>query len=139
MWSYRKLMDVIELKVQKYCMKVFEVVEYNTSKYCTYHNLEVKRYPRGLVSCLLGHKLHSDLNGALNIMKRTVNVIVSTVKKPLSFIVDHNRVAPIKGCNPLDQGTRPLGRGGGQITIIPIISILLFLNCNHLRSFKIKE
>ena len=28
-------------------MKVYEVVEYNTSKYCAYHNVEVKRYPRG--------------------------------------------------------------------------------------------
>jgi len=29
MWSYRKLMDIIELKAQEYGMKVFEVVEYN--------------------------------------------------------------------------------------------------------------
>jgi len=100
MWSYRKLMDIIELKAQEYGMKVFEVVEYNTSKYCAYHQVEVERRPRGVVSCPLGHKLHSDLNGALNILKKAVDVIVSTVKKPLSFIVDHNRVAPVKGCNP---------------------------------------
>jgi len=100
MWSYRKLMDIIELKAQEYGMKVFEVVEYNTSKYCAYHDVEVERRPRGVVSCPLGHKLHGDLNGALNILKKAVNVMVSTVKKPLSFIVDHNRVAPVKGCNP---------------------------------------
>ena len=29
MWSYRRLMDVIELRAQEYGMKVFEVVEYN--------------------------------------------------------------------------------------------------------------
>jgi putative transposase len=100
MWSYRKLMGIIELKAQEYGMKVFEVVEYNTSKYCAYHGVEVERRPRGVVSCPLGHKLHSDLNGALNILKKAINVMVSTVKRPLSFVVDHNRVAPVKGCNP---------------------------------------
>jgi len=100
MWSYRKLMDAIELKAQEYGMNVFEVVEYNTSRYCAYHGVEVERRPRGVVSCPLGHKLHSDLNGALNILKKAINVIVSTVKRPLSFIVDHNGVAPVKGCNP---------------------------------------
>ena len=81
-------------------MKAFEVVEYNTSKYCGYHDVKVKRHPRGVISCPKGHKLHSDLNGALNIFKKAVNATVSTVKKPLSFIVDHNTVAPAMGCNP---------------------------------------
>ena len=100
MWSYRKLMGIIELKAQEYGMKVFEVVEYNTPRYCAYHGVEVERRPRGVVSCPLGHKLHSDLNGALNILKKAINVMVSTVKRPLSFVVDHNGVAPVKGCNP---------------------------------------
>ncbi|MGC9113459.1 zinc ribbon domain-containing protein, partial [Acidilobus sp.] len=100
MWSYRKLIDAIELKAQEYGMRVFEVVEYNTSKYCAYHGIEVKRHPRGVINCPIGHKLHSDLNGALNIMKKATNVMISTIKNPLSFIVDHNRVAPVKGCNP---------------------------------------
>jgi len=85
-------------------MKAFEVVEYNTSKYCGYHDVKVKRHPRGVISCPKGHKLHSDLNGALNIFKKAVNATVSTVKKPLSFIVDHNTVAPAMGCNPRDLG-----------------------------------
>ncbi|MCY0882339.1 MAG: transposase [Acidianus infernus] len=97
MWSYRKLMESIELKAQEYGMKVYEVVEYNTSKYCAYHDVEVKRKPRGVINCPLGHKLHSDLNGALNILKKAVGVVVNAVKKPLSFVVDHNRVAPTKG------------------------------------------
>jgi transposase len=98
LWSYRKFMDTIELKAQEYGMKVFEVVEYNTSKYCAYHdNVEVERNPRGVVICPKGHRLHSDLNGALNILKKAVNVIVSKIKKPISFIVDHSRVAPVKG------------------------------------------
>jgi len=104
MWSYRELMDVIELKAQEYGMKVYEVVEYNTSKYCAYHGIKVERRPRGVISCPKGHKLHSDLNGALNILKKAANVMISTIKRPLSFIVDHNGVAPVKGCNPLDLG-----------------------------------
>ncbi|MFP3195434.1 MAG: transposase [Caldivirga sp.] len=96
MWSYRKLMETIELKAQEYGIKVFIVIEYNTSKYCAYHNVEVKRKPRGVVHCPKGHKLHSDLNGALNIMKKAVGSIPLVIKKPLSFIVDHNKVAPVK-------------------------------------------
>ncbi|MFP3227695.1 MAG: transposase [Caldisphaera sp.] len=97
MWSYRKLINAIELKAQEYGIKVYEVIEYNTSRYCAYHNLEVKRNPRGVVSCPLKHKLHSDLNGALNILKKATGKVLSSIKKPLSFIVEHNRVAPIKG------------------------------------------
>jgi putative transposase len=97
MWSYRKLMEVIELKAQEYGIRVFEVVEYNTSKYCAFHGVEVKRKPRGVVHCPKGHKLHSDLNGALNIMKKATGKIPLVIKKPLSFTVDHNKVAPTKG------------------------------------------
>jgi len=100
LWSYRKLVNAIELKAQEYGMKVYEVVEYNTSRYCAYHDVEVNRHPRGVVSCPKGHKLHSDLNSALNILKKAIGTVVSTMKKPLSFLVLHNGVAPVKGCNP---------------------------------------
>jgi putative transposase len=97
MWLYRMLINAIELKAQEYGMKVYEVVEYNTSKYCAYHDVEVGRRPRGVLSCPKGHKLHSDLNGALNILKKGLGTVVLTVKKPLSFLVLHNGVAPVKG------------------------------------------
>jgi len=99
LWSYRMLVNIIEMKAQEYGMKVYEVVEYNTSRYCAYHNVEVSRRPRGVVTCPKGHKLHSDLNGALNILKKAVGIAISTVKKPLSFLVLHNGVASVKGCN----------------------------------------
>jgi len=99
MWLYRQFMNIIELKAQEYGMKVYEVVEYNTSRYCAFHGVQVSRNPRGVVSCPKGHKLHSDLNGALNILKKAVGIAISTVKKPLSFLVLHNGVAPVKGCN----------------------------------------
>ncbi|MEM3950352.1 transposase [Saccharolobus sp.] len=102
-WSYRKLIEAIELKAQEYGMRVYEVVEYNTSRFCAYHNVEVRRQPRGVVHCPLGHKLHSDLNGALNILRKGTGKIINSIKKPLSFIVDHNRIAPIKGSNALDS------------------------------------
>ena len=105
-------MDVIESKAQEYGMKAFEVVEYNTSKYCAYHDVEVARNPRGVISCPKGHKLRSDLNGALNILKKAANVTVSMVKKPPSFIVDHNLVAPAKGCNPRGLGEPSPFRAG---------------------------
>jgi len=107
LWSYRKLMEAIELKAQEYGIRVFEVVEYNTSKRCAYHNVEVKRHPRGVVSCPKGHKLHSDLNGALNIMKKAIGRVPLVIKKPLSFIVDHNRVAPTKGEVTTKTPTKP--------------------------------
>ncbi|MFP3306765.1 MAG: transposase [Thermocladium sp.] len=97
LWSYRELMEVIELKAQEYGIRVFEVIEYNTSKYCAYHGVRVERGPRGVINCPKGHRLHSDLNGALNILKKATGIVISAIKKPLSFIVDHNRVAPING------------------------------------------
>jgi len=97
LWSYRELMNIIELKAQEYGMRVFEVIEYNTSRICAYHGVEVVRGPRGVVNCPKGHRLHSDLNGALNILKKATGITISAIKRPLSFIVDHNRVAPVKG------------------------------------------
>jgi len=119
LWSYRKLIEIIELKAQEYGMRVFEVVEYNTSKYCAFHGVEVKRKPRGVIHCPFGHKLHSDLNGALNIMKRATGKTPLIIRKPLSFIVEHNRVAPTKrGGNPQDpRKNRPPGRERGHILL----------------------
>jgi len=115
MWSHRKLMEAIELKAQEYGIRVFEVVEYNTSKYCAFHGVEVKRKPRGVVHCPKGHKLHSDLNGALNIMKKATGKVPLIIKKPLSFIIDHNKVAPTKRGNNQDPNkTRLIGRERGQ-------------------------
>ncbi|MFP3229532.1 MAG: transposase [Nitrososphaeria archaeon] len=97
MWRYRELMDAIELKAQEYGIRVYEVVEYNTSNHCAVHGTKVARGPRGVVRCPLGHKLHSDLNGALNILRRGAGSMPATLKGSLSFLVDHSGVAPVKG------------------------------------------
>jgi putative transposase len=97
MWRYRELMDAIELKAQEYGIRVYEVLEYSTSNHCAVHNVKVARGPRGVVTCPLGHRLHSDLNGALNILRRGAGSMPATLKGPLSFLVDHGGVAPAKG------------------------------------------
>jgi putative transposase len=97
MWRYRELMDTIELKAQEYGIHVYEVLEYNTSNHCAIHGTKVARGPRGVVTCPLGHKLHSDLNGALNILRRSAGSMPATLEGPLSFLVDHGGVAPAKG------------------------------------------
>jgi len=55
----------------------------------TYHGVESGRNQRGVVCCHDGHRLHSDLNGTLNIQKKTVDIVISTMKKPSSFLVLH--------------------------------------------------
>ncbi|MCI2413885.1 MAG: transposase [Candidatus Aramenus sp.] len=74
-------------KFYEYGIKTYLVIEYNTSRFCAYHNANVTRRPRGVVNCPLGHKLHSDVNGALNIVKLGVKKIVNALKKPFSFLV----------------------------------------------------
>ncbi len=90
-------MDSIENEAHEYGIRVYEVIEYNTSRLCAYHDVEITRSPRGVVKCPLGHRLHSDLNGALNILKKATGLIVQGVARPLSYLVFHNGVAPAKG------------------------------------------
>ncbi|MFP3285600.1 MAG: zinc ribbon domain-containing protein [Nitrososphaeria archaeon] len=78
-------------------MHVYEVLEYSTSNHCAIHGTEVARGPRGVVTCPLGHKLHSDLNGALNILRRGAGSMPATLERLLSFLVGHGGVAPVKG------------------------------------------
>ncbi len=101
-WSYRKLIDAIVNKLYEYGIKTYLVVEYNTSRFCAYHGVKVDRKTRGVVNCPFGHKLHSDVNGALNIMRLGVKKIVNALSKPLSFLVLSSGVAPIRGSNAQD-------------------------------------
>ncbi|MCI2415162.1 MAG: zinc ribbon domain-containing protein [Candidatus Aramenus sp.] len=71
-------------KLHEHGVKTYLVVEYNTSRFCAYHNANVTRRPRGVVNCPLGHKLHSDVSGALNIVKLGVKKIVDALA--LSFL-----------------------------------------------------
>jgi putative transposase len=101
-------------KLHEYGIKTYLVIEYNTSRFCAYHDVKVDRRPRGVVKCPLGHKLHSDVNGALNIVKLGVKKIVNALKK-LFLFSSHHGVTPIKGSNALDPSGTLAGRGVGQI------------------------
>jgi putative transposase len=83
-WSYRKLIDALTNKLYEYGIITYLVIEYNTSRLCAYHGVKVDRRPRGVVNCPFGHKLHSDVNGALNIVKLGVKKIVNALA--LSFL-----------------------------------------------------
>jgi putative transposase len=116
-WAYRELVGAIEAKAREYGITVYEVLERGTSSRCAYHDVEVSRHPRGVVACPMGHRLHSDLNGALNILRRGSGILVEGDLRPLSFIVDHNgvvptlanrnHIAPTKGGNAQDPGIAP--------------------------------
>ncbi|MGC9178406.1 MAG: zinc ribbon domain-containing protein, partial [Conexivisphaera sp.] len=113
--AYRELMETIEAKAREYGIAVYEVYERGTSSHCAYQGAEVSRHPRGVVKCPVGHKLYSDLNGALNMLRRGSGVLVQGKGnlRPLSFIVDHsgvvpaNRIASTKGGNAQNPGTYP--------------------------------
>ncbi len=95
-WSYRKLIDAIVNKLDEYGINTYLVIEYNTSRFCAFHNFKVERKPMGVINCPFGHKLHSNINGALNIMKLGIRNIVNVLSKPLSFLVTSNGVTSIK-------------------------------------------
>ena len=98
-------------------------VEYSTSKYRAYHGVEVERKMMGVVSCPRGRRLHSDLNGALNILRKAAGKTVSAIKKTLPSIVDQNRVTPEEGCNPRNLGETLALKGGRRSDGFPSLRI----------------
>ncbi len=84
-------------KFYEYGIKTFLVIEYNTSRFCAYHGVKVDRKTRGVINCPFVHKLHSDVNCALNIMKLGAKKIVNALRKPFSFLVKSSRVDFFKG------------------------------------------
>jgi putative transposase len=94
-WSYWKLTTRIAQVGENVGIAVFLIDESYTSKYCAYHNSEVKRSPRGLIWCPHGHVLHSDINAALNILKKTGGKLPTSFKTQ-SFIVTPGGIRPVK-------------------------------------------
>jgi putative transposase len=100
MWSYRKLLLRLATTLENAGIAAFAVSEDGTSRECAYHNVEVRRSPRGLVTCPYGHTLHADVNAALNIMLRGLEALGIKAKLPkriraLSFLATPSRVKPI--------------------------------------------
>jgi len=83
-WPYWQVAREIARAAENYGIAVYLVPEENTSRICARHGCEVKREPRGLVRCPYGHVMHSDLNAAMNILKRGGGKVPERVKV-LSF------------------------------------------------------
>jgi putative transposase len=84
-WSYRRLERRIAVTAENRGIPAFKIPEDNTSKVCARHGCEVERGPRGLVRCPFGHAMHSDINAAMNILKRGGGKVPARVRV-LSFI-----------------------------------------------------
>jgi putative transposase len=96
MWSYRRLKQRLATTLENHGIAVFEIPEDNTSKVCARHGCEVVRKPRGLVWCPFGHTMHSDVNAAMNILKRGSGRVPQRVKV-LSFIPTASGVIAVNG------------------------------------------
>jgi len=102
MWSYRQLEQRIAVAAENRGIPVFKIPEDGTSKVCARHGCEVVRKPRGLARCPYGHAMHSDVNAAMNILKRGGGKVPMRVKV-LSFIPTASKVVAVnekKNSNP---------------------------------------
>lgn len=68
-WAYYRTLKEIARVAENYGLEVYAANEAYTSSVCAFHGLEVERGPRGLITCPAGHKLHADLNAALNFLR----------------------------------------------------------------------
>jgi len=99
MWSQRRQLLRLAITFENAGIPAFAVSEDGTSRECAYHGCEVVRKPRGLVTCPYGHTMHSDINGALNIMLRGLEALGIKAELPrrikvLSFLPTPSRVKP---------------------------------------------
>jgi len=100
MWGQRKLLLRLATTLENAGIPAFAVSEDGTSKICAYHNVEVRREPRGLVTCPHGHTLHADINGGLGIMAKGLKALGIKAELPrqikvLSFLATPGGVKPI--------------------------------------------
>jgi putative transposase len=96
MWSYRRLEQRIAVTAENRGIPVFKIPEDGTSKVCARHGCEVVRGPRGLVRCLHGHTMHSDINAAMNILARGGGKVPTRVRV-LSFVPTPSKVIAVNG------------------------------------------
>jgi putative transposase len=108
MWSYRRFKQRLAVTLENHGIAAFEIPEDGTSKVCARHGCEVVRKPRGLVRCPYGHTMHSDVNAAMNILKRGGGKVPTRVKV-LSFIPTASKVIAV---NEKKKSSNPAQRRG---------------------------
>ena len=69
-WVRRQIEEILKYKLEEKGIGLTPIPEAYTSKTCFNCNLEVKRPKQHFVVCSNCGKLHSDTNGAINILKR---------------------------------------------------------------------
>jgi putative transposase len=113
MWSYRRLEQRIAVAAENRGIPAFEIPEDGTSKVCARHGCEVVRKPRGLARCPFGHAMHSDINAAMNILKRGGGKVPMRVKV-LSFIPTASKVVAVNGKKSGNPAQRRGNLGGAR-------------------------
>jgi putative transposase len=101
MWSQQKLLQRLAITFENAGIAAFAVSEDGTSRECAYHKVEVRREPRGLVTCPYGHTLHADVNAALNIMLRGLTLL-GIKARPLKQITVKSFLATPGGVKPIN-------------------------------------
>ncbi len=69
-WLRKQILDILSCKLEETGIGLIPIPEAYTSKSCFNCDLEVKRPKQRFVVCQKCGKLHSDTNGAINILKR---------------------------------------------------------------------
>jgi len=69
-WIRKQFLNILKYKLEEVGIGLTPIPEVYTSKTCFNCSLEVKRPKQHFVICSNCGKLHSDTNGAINILKR---------------------------------------------------------------------
>jgi len=69
-WIRKQILEILSYKLEEAGIGLIPIPEAYTSKVCFNCKLEVKRPKQHFVVCQKCGKLHSDTNGAINILKR---------------------------------------------------------------------
>ena len=69
-WIRKQMLEILSYKLEEMGIGLTPIPEAYTSKICFNGGLEVKRPKQHFVVCSNCGKLHSDTNGAINILKR---------------------------------------------------------------------
>jgi putative transposase len=73
-WTFRTILDILSRACERAGIRVHEAPERGTSSHCALCGMPAVRPARSRVVCQIGHELHADVNGALNLLDRDPEV-----------------------------------------------------------------